>query len=133
HPIFNLYNQQWPILSWQPPMPPAKFVFDDDDRRGHALDSLVSSGVIVSGGTVRRSVISTGVRIEAGALVESSVLLDDVTVGPGAVVRNAIVDKQVHIPAGARIGLDPEADARRFALSAKGVVVLRKRQEVPPA
>ncbi len=134
HPIFNLYNQQWPILSWQPPMPPAKFVFDEDDgRRGHALDSLVSSGVIVAGGTVRRSVLSTGVRVEARALVEGSVLLDGVTVGPGAIVRNCIVDKQVRIPAGAQVGVDAAADRGRFAVSDKGVVVLRKFQEVAPA
>ncbi|MDA8292589.1 MAG: glucose-1-phosphate adenylyltransferase [Actinomycetota bacterium] len=134
HPVFNLYNKDWPILTWHPPMPPAKFVFDEDGgRRGHALDSLVSAGVIVAGGTVRRSVLSSGVRVEAGALVEGSVLLDDVTVGPGAVVMGSIVDKQVDIPAGTRIGVDPDADRRRFTVSDKGIAVLAKRQEVSPA
>ena len=133
HPIFSLYNRSWPILSWYPPMPPAKFVFDDDERRGQALDSLVSPGVIVSGGTVRRSVLSAGVRVDSGALVEGSVLLDDVQVGEGAVVRNCIVDKQVVIPAKSVIGVDPEADRARFTISEAGIVVIQKRQVVPPA
>lgn len=133
HPVFNLYNRQWPILSWFPPTPPAKFVFDEEGRRGQALDSLVSQGVIVSGGTVRRSVLSSGVRIEAGALVEGSVLLDDVEIGEGAIVRNTIIDKQVRVPAGARIGVDPAYDRERFAVSDGGIVVLAKRQEVASA
>jgi glucose-1-phosphate adenylyltransferase len=131
HPVFNLYNRQWPILSWLPPTPPAKFVFDEDGRRGHALDSLVSQGVIVSGGTVRRSVLSMGVRVEAGALVEGSVLLDDVEIGRGAIVRNCIIDKQVTVPPGAQIGVDAAADRERFTVSNGGIVVLAKRQVVP--
>ena len=87
----------------------------------------------MSGGTVRRSVLSPGVRIETGSLVEGCVLLDDVEVGEGAVVRNCIVDKQVQIPAGAEIGLDATADRARFAMSDSGIVVLAKRQEFPSA
>ncbi len=132
-PVFNLYNAEWPILSWHPPLPPAKFVLDEETRRGHALDSLVSPGVIVSGGTVRRSVLSFGVRVEARALVEGAVLLDGVEVGEGAVVRNCIIDKDVLVPPGAEIGVDPEADRARFAMSAAGIAVVAKRQVIPPA
>jgi glucose-1-phosphate adenylyltransferase len=130
HPVFNLYNRRWPILTWREPLPPAKFVFDTDDRRGQALDSMVCAGVVVSGGTVRGSILSPGVRIHAGALVEGSVLMHDVDVGPGAVVRNAIVDKNVQIPEGARIGVDAEADAARFKRTEGGVVVIGKGQKV---
>jgi len=130
HPVFNLYNRRWPILTWHEPLPPAKFVFDTDDRRGQALDSMVCAGVVVSGGTVRGSILSPGVRIHAGALVEGSVLMHDVDVGPGAVVRDAIVDKNVQVPEGARIGVDAEADAARFKRTEGGVVVIGKGQKV---
>lgn len=133
HPVFNLYNRAWPIYSSYFPLPPAKFVFDDDERRGQALDTMVSPGVIISGGTVRRSVLSPEVHVHSHALVEDSVLLDGVAVGRGATVRRAIVDKQVVIPAGARIGVDPERDAARFALSPGGVVVIGKRQVIDEA
>ncbi|MGH9063522.1 MAG: glucose-1-phosphate adenylyltransferase [Acidimicrobiales bacterium] len=133
HPVFNLYNRHWPIYSAYEPLPPAKFVFDEDTRRGHATDSMVSAGVIVSGGTVRSSVLSPGVIVHSRALVEGSVLLNGVEVGGGAVVRNAIVDKQVSIPPGTHIGVDPVADRRRFTVSEGGVVVIGKRQAVPPA
>jgi glucose-1-phosphate adenylyltransferase len=130
HPVFNLYNDQWPILTWHEPLPPAKFVFDEERRRGQALDSMVCAGVVVSGGTVRRSILSPGVRVHAGALVEGSVLMHAVDVGEDAVVRDAIVDKNVQIPAGARIGVDLERDRERFALSAGDVVVIGKGQKV---
>jgi len=130
HPVFNLYNRRWPILTWHEPLPPAKFVFDTDDRRGQALDSMVCAGVVVSGGTVRGSILSPGVRIHVGALVEGSVLMHDVDVGQGAVVRNAIVDKNVQIPEGARIGVDAEADAARFKRTEGGVVVIGKGHKV---
>jgi glucose-1-phosphate adenylyltransferase len=132
HPIFNLYNRQWPIYSYNELRPPAKFVFDEEGRRGLAVDSMVCAGVLVSGGTVRRSVLSQGVVVHSGALVEGSILMEDVDVARGAVVRNAIVDKQVRIPAGARIGVDAEADRRRFTISEAGVVVIGKRQVIPP-
>jgi glucose-1-phosphate adenylyltransferase len=131
HPIFNLYNRQWPIYSWNEPRAPAKFVFDEDQRRGSAVDSMVCAGTLVSGGTVRRSVLSQGVSVHTGALVEGTILMEEVDVGRGAVVRNAIVDKQVRIPPGARIGVDAAADRRRFTISASGVVVIGKRQIVP--
>ncbi len=130
HPVFNLYNDRWPILTWHEPLPPAKFVFDEDRRRGQALDSMVSAGVIVSGGTVRRSVLSPGVKVSPGALVEGSVVMHGAEVGEGAVARNAIVDKNVRIADGARVGVDRERDRERFVLSAGGVVVIGKGQKV---
>ena len=122
HPVFNLYNQYWPIHTSFRSLPPAKFVFDEHDRRGMALQSMVSAGAIVAGGTVRRSVLSPGTVVHSFALVEDSVLLDDVDVGRGAVVRRAILDKNVRVPPGARIGVDPAEDrARGFTLSPNGV------------
>jgi glucose-1-phosphate adenylyltransferase len=126
HPVFNLYNYQWPILTYPEPLPPAKFVFDEDSRRGHALDSMVCSGVVISGGTARRSVLSPGAHMHSYSLVEDSILMQDVEVGRHAVVKRAIVDKNVRIAEGARIGVDPEEDRRRFAVSAGGVVVIGK-------
>jgi len=132
HPVFNLYNREWPIHHGFSSLPPAKFVFDDAERRGVALDSIISAGVIVSGGIVRRSVLSPGVSVHSRALVEDSVLLDGVDVGRDAIVRRAIIDKNVKIPPGARIGVNPEEDrARGFTMSDDGVVVLGKGEVVP--
>jgi glucose-1-phosphate adenylyltransferase len=128
-PAFNLYNADWPIYTWHRPLPPAKFVVDEG-RPGQAFDSLVSAGVIVAGGTVHRSVISPGARVEAGALVEGSVLMDDVHVGRGALVRNAILDKNVFIEDYARVGHDPDIDRERFTVSENGIAVVGKNQIV---
>jgi glucose-1-phosphate adenylyltransferase len=126
-PEFNLYNREWPILTWPDPLPPAKFVFDEDDgRRGTALDSMVCAGVVISGATVRRSVLSPGAHLHSYAEVEDSVLMQGVDVGQRAVVRRAIVDKNVRIAPGAEIGVDPVADRERFTMSAGGVVVIPK-------
>src|SRR2546425_438225 len=131
-PIFNLYNDDWPILTWPDPLPPAKFVFDDEaeGRVGRALDSMVCAGVVVSGPAVRRSILSPGVRLHSYAEVEGSVLMHGVDVGRRAVVRNAIVDKNVHIAEGVQIGVDPDADRARFVVSDGGIVVIGKGARV---
>jgi glucose-1-phosphate adenylyltransferase len=129
-PIFNLYNDQWPILTWLDPLPPAKFVFDEDGRRGHALDSMVAAGVVLSGGVARRSILSPGVHLHSYAEVEDAILMHGADVGRGAVVRRAIVDKDVRIQPGATVGVDPEADRERFTVSASGVVVIPKGEIV---
>ncbi len=127
HPVFNLYNYSWPIFSSNESLPPVKFVFDEENRRGFAVDSIVGAGVIISGGQVRRSVISPGVVVHSRALVEDSVLMHDVEVGRDAVVRRAIIDKNVKIPPGTQIGVDLELDKQRgFTISENGVVVLGK-------
>jgi glucose-1-phosphate adenylyltransferase len=126
HPIFNLYNQDWPILTHSPPLPPAKFVFDEDGRRGQALSSMVSAGVVISGATARGCVLSPNVHLHSYCEVEDSVLLPGVHVGRKAVVRKAILDKDVVVEPGAEIGVDLERDRERFTVSDGGVVVVPK-------
>jgi glucose-1-phosphate adenylyltransferase len=127
HPIFNLYNQQWPIYTYHPQLPPAKFV-----EGGIAQESMVGAGGIVAGATVRHSVLAPNVRLAAGAYVEGSVLMDGVQIGRGAVVRKAILDKNVVVPEGAHIGLEPDLDRARYHVSEGGVVVLGKTQLALP-
>ncbi len=121
HPIFNLYNDRWPIRTAMAPLPPAKFV-----EGGIAQDSIVGAGTIISGAVVRRSVISPNVRVAAGAEVSDSVVLPGTSVGRGAVVRGAILDKNVVVPEGALIGVDLGLDRARYTVSQGGVVVLGK-------
>jgi glucose-1-phosphate adenylyltransferase len=123
HPIFNLYNGAWPIFTNHPQLPPAKFV-----EGGLAQESIVGVGSIISGSTVRHSVISPNVRIQNGAYVEGSVLMDNVRIGAGAVVRRAILDKNVVVPPGAHIGVDLEHDRKRYHVSDGGVVVIGKSE-----
>ncbi len=130
-PIFNLYNADWPILKQADRLPPAKFVFEEPGHTGMAVDSMVCAGAIISGGLVRRSVISPEVHVRTGAEVDGSVLLHSVDVGEGAVVRNAIVDKNVVIEPGAQLGVDLDLDRQRFVVSAGGVVVVGKGARVP--
>jgi len=131
-PMFNLYNDQWPILTHMDALPPAKFVHDSGDRVGRAIDSLVSNGVIVSGGLVRQSVLSPGVRVNSWSTVDRAVLLNNVIVGRHAEIRDAIIDKNVIVPEDAKIGVDKEHDrARGFVVSAGGITVVGKGQEVP--
>jgi glucose-1-phosphate adenylyltransferase len=121
HPVFNLYNYRWPILSYAPPLPPAKFV-----EGGTAHDSIIGTGSIIAGAHVRTSVVSTDVHVMEGAYVEGSVLMPGVRIEPGAVVRNAILDKNVVVPAGAKVGVDLEADRALYTLSERGVVAIGK-------
>ena len=133
HPMFNLYNSDWPILTRVPPQPPAKFVHDEDDRVGRAIDSLISNGVIISGGLVRNSVLSPGVQVQSWARVERAVVLHNSRVGRRAVVENAILDKNVVVLAGATVGVDKEQDrARGFVVSDGGITVVGKGQVIRP-
>jgi glucose-1-phosphate adenylyltransferase len=129
-PIFNLYNQRWPIHTWPDPLPPAKYVFDDEGHRGHAVDSMICAGVVVSGAVARRSILSPGAHLHSYAEVEDSILMQGTDVGRNAVVRRAILDKNVSVAPGAQIGVDPEADRERFTVSAGGVVVIPKGTRV---
>jgi glucose-1-phosphate adenylyltransferase len=133
HPVFNLYNDQWPILTNVPSQPPAKFVHEDGDRVGRAINSVVSNGVIVSGGLVRNSVLSPGVRVDSWARVEHSVILHNSRVRRHAIVENAILDKNVVIAEGAAVGVDKEHDrARGLVVSDGGITVVGKGQVVRP-
>ena len=132
-PVFNLYNDRWPILTSVPPQPPAKFVHDDGDRVGRAIDSLISNGVIISGALVRNSVLSPGARVDSWARVERSVILHNSRVGRHAVVENAILDKNVVVMESATVGVDKEQDrARGFVVSSGGITVVGKGQVVTP-
>jgi glucose-1-phosphate adenylyltransferase len=132
HPVFNLYNDQWPILTQLPALPPAKFVHHEPGRVGQAVNSIVAPGAVISGGLVANSVVSPHCTVHSWAHVDSSVLMDNVKIGRHAVVRRAILDKNVVVPEGARIGLDPEADrARGFTVTDSGITVLGKGTIVP--
>ena len=123
-PELNLYDTEWPIWTLQEQVPPAKFVFDDDGRRGMAVESVVSGGCIISGATVRRSLLFTDVRIEAGAQIEACVVLPQVKIGEGCRIRRAIVERGCIIPPGTVIGEDPLADAQRFSVTPGGVTLV---------
>jgi glucose-1-phosphate adenylyltransferase len=127
HPIFNLYNSEWPIITMPPSLPPAKFV-----ENGTARESMIDSGSIISGADVLRSVVSSDVRILGGSKVEGSVILPGVRIGRNAVVRNAILDKNVVVPDGAQVGVDPTVDRSRFTVTASGITVVGKGIRVEP-
>jgi glucose-1-phosphate adenylyltransferase len=126
-PKLNLYNYTWPILTNQGNLPPAKTVFDDQGRRGQNLDSLVCGGCITSGSTVRRSILGPSCRVHSYALVEDSILFENVEVGRNAKIRHAIIDENIVIPEGMEIGLDPEEDRLRGCMvTESGIVVVTK-------
>ena len=133
HPLFNLYNDRWPILTQVPSQPPAKLVHDEGGRAGRAIDSVITNGVVISGGLVRNSVLSPGARVESHARVDRAVILHNSRVGRRAVVQNAILDKNVVVLEGATVGVDKEHDrAHGFIMSSGGITVVGKGQVVTP-
>jgi glucose-1-phosphate adenylyltransferase len=133
HPVFSLYNDRWPILTHVPPYPPAKFVHEESDRVGRAVNSVISNGVIISGGLVRNSVLSPGARVDSWAQVNRAVMLHHSRVGRHAVVENAILDKGVVVLEGATVGVDTAHDrARGLVVSSGGITVAGKGQVVAP-
>jgi glucose-1-phosphate adenylyltransferase len=132
-PELNLYNREWPVRTTAYPDPPAKFTFDEEKRRGQAIDSIVSGGCLLSGGVVRNSVLGRGVRVHAGALVEDCVILDNCDIGRRSKIRRAILDKNVRVPDDAIIGYDLDQDRRNHHVTESGIVVVagnRSRIEI---
>jgi len=123
-PEFNLYDPEWPMRTHQPQAPPAKFVFADNGRTGHALDSIISAGCIISGSVIRGSVLCPNVRVHSFCNIEQSILMPDVHIGRHARLRRTIVDRDVVIPRGAIIGFDLDEDRRRHSVTDGGVVVV---------
>jgi len=134
-PLFNLYDPDWPLRTYQPQFPPAKFVLADEGRRGHALDSIVSMGCIVSGSEVRRSILSPGVRVHSFCDIQDSILMTNSTINRHCRIKKAIIDRNVDVPSGAVIGYDLDEDRRRHTVSESGVVVVTPGEEcyVDPA
>lgn len=123
-PELNLYDDDWPIWTYQEQLPPAKFIFDDDDRRGMALDSMVSGGCLISGATVRHSLLFSNVRVNSHAILQDVVILPNVKIGRHCRITRAVIDKGCDLPEGTVIGEDPESDAERFYVSPGGVVLV---------
>jgi len=123
-PQLNLYDQNWPIWTYQEQLPPAKFVFDDDDRRGMAVDSMVSGGCVISGAVVRRSLLFSNVKVHSYALIEDSVVLPDTDIGRRCRIRKAVLDRGCRLPPGTVIGEDLAADAERYSVTDAGVVLV---------
>jgi glucose-1-phosphate adenylyltransferase len=128
-PIFNLYDPDWPLRTYQPQFPPAKFVFDEDGRRGTAVDSLVSMGCIVSGSQVVRSILGLGVRVHSYCDLQDTIVFSNATINRHSRVRHAIIDRGVVLPRGSVIGYDPVEDRRRHTVSEGGVVVVTPGEE----
>ncbi len=123
-PQLNMYDRKWPILTYQEQLPPAKFVFDDENRRGMAVDSMVSGGCLISGAKIKRSLLFSNVRLNSYASLEETVVLPDVKIGRYARIKKAIIDKGVRIPEKMVIGENLEEDAKRFHVSEGGVVLI---------
>jgi glucose-1-phosphate adenylyltransferase len=126
NPELNIYDSQWPIWTFQRQQPPAKFVFNEDGRRGMAVDSMVSGGCIISGAEVVESLLFTNVRVNDRSYIEKSLLFPDVRIGPDCVIKNAIIDTGGVVPAGTKIGVNPEEDAKRFYVSEKGILLVTR-------
>lgn len=123
-PALNLYNREWPVRSVSYPDPPAKFTFDEANRRGQAIDSIVSGGCLLTGGMVKNSVLGRGVRVHSGAVVEDCVILDNCDIGRRARLRRAVLDKNVRVPEDAVIGYDLERDRQHHYVTESGIVML---------
>jgi len=123
-PALDLYDQGWPIWTYQEQQPPAKFIFDTDGRRGAAIDSMVSGGCIISGSTIKCSLLFSSVRVHSYCSIEQAVILPGVEIGRGAVLRRVVVDRGAHIPPGLKVGVDPDEDRRRFHVSDNGVTLI---------
>ena len=125
-PVFNLYDKEWPIRTHQRQYPPAKFVFAEPGRRGEALDSIVSMGCIISGGSVKNSLLSPDVRVNSYADVDASIIFSHVNIGRHCRIRRAIIDRDVHIPEGTVIGYDPESDRQNYFVTESGITVVTR-------
>lgn len=123
-PELNMYDSTWPIWTYQAQLPPAKFVFDNDERRGKAVDTLVSGGCIISGACVRRSVLFSDVHVHSYSDIEDSVILPGVQIGRHVTLRRVVIDKGSHIPDGMKVGVNPEEDRKRFFVSEGGVTLV---------
>ncbi|GBG13049.1 glucose-1-phosphate adenylyltransferase [Novimethylophilus kurashikiensis] len=123
-PDLNMYDREWPIWTYQEQLPPAKFVFDEEDRRGKAVDALVSGGCIISGSCVKRSLLFSDVRVNSYSLIEDSVILPKVDIGRYVTIKRAVIDKGCKIPDGMQIGVNPDEDRKRFYVSEKGITLV---------
>ena len=123
-PDLNMYDKTWPIWTYQEQLPPAKFVFDDEGRRGMAVDSLVSGGCVISGATLRRSLLFSSVHVHSYAHVEDSVVLPNVDIGRNVVLKRAVVEKNCRLPPGLQVGVNAEQDRKRFDVSSKGITLV---------
>jgi len=129
-PVFNLYDSNWPLRTWQHQYPPAKFVFADPERMGVALDSIVSGGSVISGGRVQKSVIGNNVRVNSYSEVSESIIYNHVNIGRHSRIRRAIIDRHVSLPERTEIGYDLEADRRRFHVTDSGIVVVVRQESL---
>jgi glucose-1-phosphate adenylyltransferase len=134
-PVFNLYDPDWPLRTYQPQFPPAKFILNEDGRRGHALDSIVSMGCIISGSEIRRSILGPGVRVHSYCQIDDTIIMPNATINRHAKIRKTLIDRNVEVPRGAVIGYDPAEDRRRHTVSEGGVVVVTPGEDcyVDPA
>ena len=133
-PLLNLYDDRWPVRTYQPNLPPPKFVFNQLDRCGEAHDSIICAGAIISGGHVTRTIVGPQSRVNSYAEIEDSIIFGRVDIGRRAKIRRCIIDKGVSIPEGFRIGYDEEEDlARGFTVSDGGIVVIAKAESIEPA
>src|SRR5262249_31555467 len=132
-PQLNLYDDHWPVRTYQPNLPPSKFVFKSEERCGASFDSIVCPGAIISGGQVTRTIVGPQARVNSYAEIEDSVIFSRVNIGRHAKIRRAIIDKGVSIPEGFRVGYDQEEDEERgFVVSPGGVVVIAKAESIEP-